>query len=316
MERFIKNILKIVFIQSVIIISFLTIGCNYDQMKSKTTIGELTVGVDESIYPVVKREADEFMRLNQDAKITVQVKTSKEVIADLANGNLKTILTARDLTDEEKSVFTANKTEFKKSKFALDGIGVIVNTNNKLTKLSYNELKRIFTAQTQEWSEMDGDNKDVYKGKIKVFIARRNAAIHDIFKQKVLSSTEFAKTDLVCSTSTQMLSEIKKDDNAIGFISMSWITKSNDTLDTSVKALRIGAVDSSGRITEYVGLHQAYIADKSYPLVTEDYILSTDYSMNVSVGFMSFVLAYDGQKIVLSSGLVPVTQPVRIIQLN
>lgn len=295
---------------------FLIDGCSYDQMKSKTTIGELTVGVDESIAQVVKRESAEFMRLNPDSKITVQVKTSKEVIADLANGNLKTILTGRDLTDEEKNIFTANKTEFKKSKFALDGIGVIVNNTNKLTKLNFNELKRIFTGQTTEWGEMDGDNKDVSKGKIKVFIARKNSAIHDVFMQKVLNGTEFAKTDLICSTSVQMLNEIKKDENAIGFIAMSWVTISNDTLDTSVKALKIAPVDSTGRIGDYVGLHQAYIADKSYPLLTEDYIFSTDYSMNLSVGFMSFVLSYDGQKIVLSSGLVPVTQPVRIIQLN
>jgi phosphate transport system substrate-binding protein len=312
-----KKLMKYIFIPVYILAAAVVYtGCNYDQMKSRTTIGELSVGVDESVYPVVKREADEFMRLNQDAKINIQVKTSKEVIADLANGNLKTILTCRDLTDEEKNVFTANKTDFKKNKFALDGIGVIVNTANKLTKLNYNELKKIFTGQAQDWSGMDGDNKDIYKGKIKVFIARKNAAIHDIFLQKVLNSTEFAKTDLVCSTSVQMLNEIKKDENAIGFIAMSWVTRSYDTLDMSVKPLKIASVDSAGRIGDYVSLHQAYIADKTYPLVTEDYILSTDYSMNLSVGFMSFVLAYDGQKIVLSSGLVPVTQPVRIIQLN
>ena len=311
-----KNSLKHISITVILGILVAFAGCSYDQMKSKTTIGELTVGADESISQVVKRESAEFMRLNPDSKINVQVKTSKEVIADLANGNLKTIFTGRDLTDEEKNVFSANKMDFKKSKFALDGIGVIVNNSNKLAKLNYIELKRIFTGQTTDWSEMDGDNKDVYKGKIKVFIARKNASIHDVFMQKVLNSTEFAKTDLVCSTSVQMLNEIKKDENAIGFIAMSWVTIANDTLDTSVKALKIAAVDSTGRISDYVSLHQAYIADKTYPLLTEDYILSTDYSMNLSVGLMSFVLSYDGQKIVLSSGLVPVTQPVRIIQLN
>jgi phosphate transport system substrate-binding protein len=97
---------------------------------------------------------------------------------------------------------------------------------------------------------------------------------------------------------------------------MSWITKFADTLETTVKPLKIAMVDSLGRVDEYVGLHQAYIADRSYPLVTEAYIMSTDFSMNLSIGFSSFVLAYDGQKIILNSGLVPVTQPVKIIQLN
>lgn len=114
-----------------------------------------------------------------------------------------------------------------------------------------------------------------------------------------------------------MMREIKSDENAIGFISMAWITVSNDTLDESVKPLKIAAVDpTTGAIGNYVGLHQGYIANKTYPLITEAFILTTDYSMNLSVGFSSFMASYDGQRIVLKSGLVPVTQPVKIIQLN
>jgi phosphate transport system substrate-binding protein len=302
----------IVFAASVIYFN----GCNYDQIKSKSTTGDLTIEVDEGLYPVVKKEADEFMRLNKEAKIIVVVKTSKEVIADLANGNIKTIISGRDFTKEESGVISANKTEVKKSKIALDGIGVIVNPNNPLRKINYSELKKIFTGENTDWANLEGDNKDVYKGNVKVFIARKNAAIHDIFKEKVLGGAEFSKYNTVCSTSTQMINEIKSNENAIGFISMSWITKFADTLDTSVKPLKVATVDSAGRVGDYVGLHQAYIADRSYPLVTEAFLMSTDFTMSLSVGFTSFVLAYDGQKIILNSGLVPVTQPVKIIQLN
>lgn len=285
--------------------------------KSTTTVGELTVQVDEGISPVVQKEASEFMRLNTESKINLQVKTTNEVIADLINNKVSTIVVGRDFNKEENDVIANNKLELKKHKFALDGIGIIVNNNNPLNKLNYNELKRIFTGETTEWNDMDGDNKDVYSGRIKVFIARKNASIHDIFKEKVLGGTDFYNRSTICSTSAQMLSEIKSSETAIGFISMAWITVNADTLDTSVKALKIAPVDTSnGYVGSYVGLHQAYIADKSYPLVTEAYIMSTDFSMNVSVGFISFMLAYDGQRIVLNSGLVPVTQPVRIIQLN
>jgi phosphate transport system substrate-binding protein len=291
-------------------------GCNFEQIKSKSTTGELTIEVDEGLYPVIKKEADEFTRLNKEAKINIAVKTSKEVIADLVNGSVKMIVSGRDFTKEESEVISANKTEIKKNKIALDGIGVIVNPNNPVRKLNYNELKRIFTGETTDWANLDGDNKDVYKGKIKVCIARKNAAIHDIFKEKVLGNADFKNYNLICSTSTQMINEIKTNDNAIGFISMSWITKFADTLETFVKPLKIAAVDSAGRVGDYVGLHQAYIADRSYPLVTEAYLMSTDFGMTLSVGFTSFMLAYDGQKIILNSGLVPVTQPVKIIQLN
>jgi phosphate transport system substrate-binding protein len=292
-------------------------GCDYTVKKSVSTTGELTVGVDEGISPVVKEEASEFMRLNSEAKVNLQVKTTKEVIADLNNGTYKTIVVGRDLTKEEAEIFANNKIEIKKSSFARDGIGVIVNPKNLVTKLNYNELKRIFTGEQKEWNALDGDNKDVYQGKIKVFIARKNASIHDIFKERVLAGAEFGPGDVICSTSTQMMQEIKSNENAIGFISMAWITVSNDTLDESVKPLKIAAVDpNTGAIGNYVGLHQGYIANKTYPLFTDAFIFTTDFSMNLSVGFSSFMSSYDGQRIVLKSGLVPVTQPVKIIQLN
>ncbi len=292
-------------------------ACDYTMKKSASTTGELTVGVDEGISPVVKEEASEFMRLNNESKITLNIKTTKEVIADLNNGTYKTVVVGRELTNEEADIFAANKIEVKKSYFALDGIGVIVNPRNLLTKLNFNELKRIFTGEQKQWNELDGDNKDVYSGKIKVFIARKNASIHDIFKQKVLAGAEFGAGDVICSTSTQMMREIKSDENAIGFISMAWITVSNDTLDESVKPLKIATVDpNSGAIGNYIGLHQGYIANMTYPLITKAYIFSTDFSMNLSVGFSSFMVSYDGQRIVLKAGLVPVTQPVKIIQLN
>ena len=64
---------------------------------------------------------------------------------------------------------------------------------------------------------------------------------------------------------------------------MSWLTKFADTLDTVVKPLKIAPVDSTGIIGEYVSLHQAYIAEKTYPLIFYVYVYSRDFEMNLSI---------------------------------
>lgn len=291
-------------------------GCNYNKMQSVTTTGQLTIEVDENEQPLLKKEVDEFTRLNKDSHIDMKIKTSNEVMADFINGDVKTVVVDRDFTQQENDILTKYKIDVKKHKFALNGIGVIVNPANPVIKLNFNELKKIFNGEITDWKDLDGDNKGVYKAKLQVFIARPNSAIHNIFKEEALANKEYSKSALVCSTSTQMLDEIKTNKAGIGFISMSWITKFADTLDTIVKPLKIAAVDSVGRISDYIGLHQAYIANNTYPLLMSAYVISRDFDMDLSVGFISFLLAYDGQKIVLNSGLVPVTQPVRIIQLN
>jgi phosphate transport system substrate-binding protein len=291
-------------------------GCDYYKVKSVTTIGDITIGVDETESPVIKKEADEFMRLNPESKIVMPLKTTNELMADLLNGDMKTVIVNRDFNAQENEHLTQTKKEVKKNKLAINAIGVIINPANPITKLNYTELRKIFTGGITDWKDLDGDNKDVYKGKLKVFIARKNSGIHEIFKEKALGWQEYSKGDVVCSTSTQMLNEIKNNVNGIGFISMSWITKFADTLLQDVKPVKIAPVDSAGNAGSYVSLHQAYIANKEYPLNFDVYIMSRDFDMNVAVGFTSFLLSYDGQKIILNSGLVPVTQPVRIIQLN
>lgn len=308
----VKSLLVLIFLYA----AFLYSGCKFGEIRSVTTNGELTIGVDDNEMPVVKKEADEFMRLNKDAKITIIAKTTNELMANLMNSDTKTIIVDRDFTQEENDYLAKYNIEVKKHKFAINGVGVIVNNDNPLKKLNFNELRKIFTGETNDWKDLDGDNRNLFEGKIKPFIARKNSALHDFFKTKVLLNKEFYKSDVVCSTSTQMIDEVKNNKFAIGFISMSWITRFADTLDTVVKPLRVAGVDSTGIIGEYIGLHQAYIAEKSYPLIFYVYCLSRDFEMNVSVGFLSFILSYDGQKIVLDKGLVPVTQPVRIIQLN
>ena len=58
-----ENMNKIL-ILSLLMGTMLFSACDYTVKKSVSTTGELTVGVDEGISPVVKEEASEFMRLN------------------------------------------------------------------------------------------------------------------------------------------------------------------------------------------------------------------------------------------------------------
>jgi phosphate transport system substrate-binding protein len=223
---------------------------------------------------------------------------------------------SREFNQQEKDIIAQHQIDIKSYKLAIDGIGIIVHPENPVSKINYNELRKIYLGEITDWKELEGDNKDLYSGKIRSFIARKNSSLHDIMKNKILGNGEFGKMNVVCTTSAQLLDEVKNNKLAVGFISMNWVTRFADTLITNIKPLKVAPVDSAGMIGDYVGLHQAYIANQSYPLSYELWIFTRDWGMNVASGFINFLLAYDGQKIILNSGLVPVSQPVRIIQLQ
>ncbi|HMD14487.1 MAG TPA: phosphate ABC transporter substrate-binding protein, PhoT family, partial [Bacteroidota bacterium] len=61
---------------------------------------------------------------------------------------------------------------------------------------------------------------------------------------------------------------------------------------------------------------QAYLYKGYYPITRGVNIYSKADSYSVATGFTAFITSAPGQKIVLNSGLVPVTMPVRIVELT
>jgi phosphate transport system substrate-binding protein len=62
--------------------------------------------------------------------------------------------------------------------------------------------------------------------------------------------------------------------------------------------------------------YQAYLFYGDYPLTRSIYILLNDPRNALPWGFASFLTSDKGQRIILKSGLVPATQPVRVVDIK
>ena len=303
-------------------------GCKFDEIKSVTTTGELTIVVDENVEPLMKAEIKEFERLNPEAKVKIKVAPTKVAKADLINGDTKFIVVTRNFDDEEKAVLEKNKTEVKEYPIAVDGIGFIVNPKNPVKKVTSDDLKNIFTGKFTKWTDIkseqdksqDEEAGKFFKGsidKIKLFIQRKNSSTYDYVLDSILKKTEYSNTAVVCSTSAQVLYNVRNIENAIGIINMNWLTTGNaDTIDSTVKTLKVSRIGDNGRQYDFAEFHQGLIYNASYPYRRTIYVFSTEQDMKLSSGFITFLLHNEGQKVVLKNSLVPVSQPVRTIQIN
>lgn len=303
-------------------------GCKFDEIKSVTTTGELTIVVDENVEPLMKAEIAEFERLNPEAKVKIKVAPTKVAKVDLINGETKFIVVTRNFDDEEKAVLEKNKTEVKEYPIAVDGIGFIVNPKNPVKKVTSDDLKNIFTGKFTKWTEIkseqdksqDEEAGKFFKGsidKIKLFIQRKNSSTYDYVLDSILKKTEYSNTAVVCSTSAQVLYNVRNIENAIGIINMNWLTTGNaDTIDSTVKTLKVSRIGDNGRQYDFAEFHQGLIYNASYPYRRTIYVFSTEQDMKLSSGFITFLLHNEGQKVVLKNSLVPVSQPVRTIQIN
>ena len=117
----------------------------------------------------------------------------------------------------------------------------------------------------------------------------------------------------VVRDSREMLSFVSAHASAIGIVGLNWLKQDNE----NISVLELGnpnAPDSLGIRGKYFSPHQAYIYQQYYALTREIFIYSRADSYGVAAGFTSFITSAPGQRIVMSSGLVPATMPVRLVE--
>jgi phosphate transport system substrate-binding protein len=84
-----------------------------------------------------------------------------------------------------------------------------------------------------------------------------------------------------------------------------------------IKILGLSPPDSAKAFQgEYFQPYQAYILQRTYPLVREVYIINRESRSGLGTGFASFVAGNKGQSIINLSGLLPATRPVRIMEFK
>jgi len=287
------------------------VGCQGER-KETPTKGHVTVITSESVSPLVKAEKQKFEELYPDAHVSLEVAHAREAIARLFNDTIKVIVSSRPLNTEERQVAQKANLQFSEYKIAIDAIAIIVNNSNPVTQLRTTELDSIFTGKIDRWRGPGGASK---ASPIELCLPSRNSGTFEVFAAKVLKGEDVAKPEAVTATSPDMMQFVSSHPAAIGMIGLNWL----DSNETRVKVLELSdpfAPDSLGIRGKYFKPLQAYVYQGYYPLTRDIIIYSKADLYSVGIGFVSFVTSAPGQKIVLNSGLVPATMPVRLVQLT
>lgn len=281
------------------------------------TSGSIHITVDESYRPMMEAEIEMFESLYVNAKIRADYRSEKEAFDDLLADSSRLIVVGRELNDTEKDYFKKIELTPKTIHIANDGLAFIVNNENPLKKMLYGSVKDIFDGKAKTWKDILPSLK---ADSLRVIFDHAGGGnvrmIQERFKLKeTLPSNCFA-----VNSNAEVVGYVEKNPNAIGIISVNWISDRDDSTSLSflkkVKVLPIGSEDVTDTSGTFYGPYQAYISNKSYPFIRETYIISREARSGLGTGFASFVGSDKGQRIVLRAGMVPAVAPVRIVNVN
>lgn len=109
--------------------------------------GKITVTGSTSVGPLLECLAEEYMKLNPKAVITVKQTDSSDGIRQTMQGKCNFGMSSRDLKDNEKEILDYES-------IARDEIAVIVNKENPLEDISMEQLEKIYTGKITEWQKL------------------------------------------------------------------------------------------------------------------------------------------------------------------
>jgi phosphate transport system substrate-binding protein len=273
-------------------------GCE-KQGESPTT-GALTFACAESVAPVFRKEAADFMRLYTKAVITLDSTTTREAVVKLARGETPMAVISRALNAEERRSFAAAKVEVDTFALAKEGVAVIVHPENAVRRLTLEQIRDIYSGKIARWEEVGGRG-----GKILPLTLSKNTGTAEVFFHEIGSDTTFSRALRLVPTSGEIVDAIAAERLGVGFVGMS-------RLSDRVRALAVARTASG----EYVDIHQASVHQGTYPLVRTIYAIKTGGAYGLANGFIAYLSSAPGQKIFLNAGLVPQTMPVKLIKIE
>ncbi|NTW34497.1 MAG: phosphate ABC transporter substrate-binding protein, PhoT family, partial [Bacteroidetes bacterium] len=139
-------------------------------------------------------------------------------------------------------------------------------------------------------------------------------------REKFELKKDFPDNCFAVKSNSQVISFVEQNKNAIGIISVNWISDKNDSISheflKKIKVVSIGDEANTDGTGSFYKPYQGNIADGSYPLIRNVYIINRETFSGLGSGFAAFVAGEKGQRILLKSGLVPATMPIRLVQIK
>lgn len=278
--------------------------------------GEIKIAVDESFKPIIEEELQVYHALTPEATITPIYCSEVEAVKLLMDDSVRLAIANRTLTDGETAYFNARKFFPESIRMAVSGIALITNKQNKDSLITVSQFRDILTGKVTEWKELYPESE---LGKIQVVFDNPNSGTIHYAIDSICRGAELSPKLTAEKSNEAVISHVAATPNAIGVIGANWIGNSADTTRLSFnESVRVMAVSAAGKATVENSFkpYQAYLALWEYPLTHNVYILINDPRGALPTGLMTFLTSDRGQRIILKSGIVPATQPVRLVNVK
>lgn len=325
---------------SAVVLSIIAVSCGPIK-RGEYVEGSVDVYCDDGFKQILEEEIGVFEYTYDNKPQVVPFYVSEtEAINRFIEDKAPIIVTTHEISkDQIELIKQKYKKVVRQKSIAVDAVALIVNKDNPLSQLSMEEIGDIINGRTTKWYEIAGTDS----ARIKLVFDNPGSSTVSFLREKFIKDgskiSDHAYAEAV-SNNEQVFDIVKKDPRVIGVISVSWLgsdlekaqalsmedrlkgyKNENDTINSDltdqVKVLKVSnpTIDNDYTLEAYKP-YQAYIATGQYPLFRKVWMASVCPSGSVGHSFFVFVTGFVGQKIIMTTGILPMEMHKRVVHLN
>lgn len=172
---------------------------------------------------------------------------------------------------------------------ATDGIAVYVNKSNPISKMTIEQVRKVFIGEYKNWEDLGGPDERI------ILYSRENSSgTYEFFKDKVLKKKDFAANAQNLVGTSALISAVSKDPFGIGFSSAAFAE--------GISTVALAKDDSSN----YYLPTEESIGNATYPVSRFLYFYMREDPKGDIKKFIDWILTPEGQAIVHKAGYFPV----------
>ena len=243
---------------------------------------KIVVEGSTTVLPIAQKTAEVYMDNNPGSNISVRGGGSGVGIASLLDKNCDIASSSRPIKDTELDKAVINGVDATANIVAWDGLAVIVNPTNNISKLSKKQVRDIYTGSISNWSQLGGSDE-----KIVVVSRDTSSGTFEAFLTLVLEGGKTRADALMQASNQAIATTVAGTPGGIGYVGLGFIT-------SSVKALQVDGVMPS---------RETVISGK-YPVTRPLFMYTNGKPKGLVKEYLDFILSDEGQKLVEEDGFV------------
>jgi len=181
--------------------------------------------------------------------------------------------------------------------FATDGISVITNPANPITKLTLERLGRIFKGEISNWKDVGGRD-----AKISLYGRQSNSGTFVFFREFVVKA-DYSPHMKAMNGNAQIVEAIKRDQDGIGYVAVGYVVNDKGEIMSGVKIVNIS---KDGQLEAFSPAKLENVMSKKYPITRPLNHYTNGKPSGKLLDFIRFEISKEGQEIVRKEGFFPV----------